>query len=108
MWIQEQTVNEATKLANQAAIAALQTVGGPAAVQQLAMDLGGRAVDGAFWLIDRHIDWKRHSPCAAAEFHRVMHETMPRIRWIAKLHHRRLHRRWRARCRSTGCGHACK
>ena len=99
---------QARRLANQAAIRALETVGGPPAVKELAQQLGVRAVDGVFGLIERHIEWKRVDPCAAAEFHRVMVEELPPIRWLARLHHRRLWRRWRARCRAVGHGHACR
>jgi hypothetical protein len=101
-------IDDIRRAANAAAIEALRSIGGPAAVTDLAQQLGIRTIDGMFNLIDRQIEWKRHSPCAAAEFHRVMYQTMPPIRWIAKLHHRRLWRRWRARCIAAGQAHACQ
>lgn len=88
---------QARKLANQAAKNAMRGLAAQIAGID-AQDLAQRALDGVFGLIEEQIAWKKISPCSAAAYHRVMYEQLPRIRWIARIHHRRMARKWRARC----------
>ena len=91
--------------ANKAALEALELLGGPGAVTKLAQDLGENVVDGVVDLISKQIDWKKVDPCGAAVFHREMARTVPRWRWLARYHHKRLYLRWRARCKAKKkCG----
>lgn len=44
--------------------------------------------------VQAHNDWTRADPYVAYVFHDTMAKTLPRIRWMARLHHRR----WAKRC----------
>lgn len=95
----------ARETANKAALRALEAVGGPAALTKLVQDLGREAVDGVVDLISAQIDWKKVDPCGAAVFHRAMVKGLPRWRWAARYHHKRLFLRWRSRCSAKSvCG----
>lgn len=88
----------ARKHANEAALAAIQAIGGPAAVQQVAQQFGSDLVNGVIGAIERSVAWKQISPCAAAAYHAEMYRRIRPWRWLARMHHRRLENVWSARC----------
>ncbi len=65
--------------------------------------LEAKAIAGAMHLGEHVIDLvaetyrsRAANPRAWAAFHRTMWRTLPKVRWIARLHHRRMARRYEA------------
>lgn len=72
--------------------------------------LAERAIDGVIGAIERRRAIKEQHPCVWHAFHRRMWLRLPKIRWLARLHHRRKARRFEALCyaqRDTGDAVAC-
>lgn len=87
--------DQALELARKAARAALESLDMPAlAAKALAgtMHLGEHMID----LVAETYRKRACNPKPWRDFHRVMFETLPRIRWIARLHHKRMARRYHA------------
>lgn len=57
-----------------------------------AMHLGEAVID----VVDEHYRERAANPKAWAAFHRVRLHELPRWRWAARLHHRRMWRRYQA------------
>lgn len=72
-----------------------------------AMHLGEHVID----LVAERYRERACNPKPWAVFHEVMRDSLPRIRWIARLHHRRMSRRYWAMFRAgthIGCEAAAK
>lgn len=87
--------DQALELARQAAQQALEDLNVPALPAKAlagAMHLGEHVID----LVAETYRARACNPKPWAAFHETMEATLPRIRWIARLHHRRMARRYRA------------
>lgn len=67
---------------------------GKATALKLAETAAREAANAIGAAVQAHNDWTRADPYVAYVFHDTMRKTLPRIRWAARLHHRR----WATRC----------
>lgn len=77
----------------------------PASIAMEAAELAARRIGQEF---RRTTEWKQDEPYQAFKYHQRMVQLLPRWRWIARGHHKRLERVWRARWESSNDADRCR